>query len=379
VDPAAAREAARAYGRAVALDSGFALAWARLARAEVFRYQTGESSEGRDTVARSARRAADQALRLAPERPESHYALALVRSSLDLDPRGALEAARHAHALAPKDVDVLSLLAGTLAGLGRPDDALARFAEAARLDPRSVTVARRYANALTFQGRFREADSVASAALRLAPENLALLDVQVGSRLARGDTAGARAALRAALRHVAFGDLIRNTDVSGYLWTDDSLLALALGQPAAAFADDRPEALLELAWVQWSAGRYRDARVTADSAVPPLEAQRVRQPADPRVPALLMMAYAWTGRRDQALAELERWKALVHPERNTYAGTALVANHFVIDLLSGHPDALAWADSLLHQPGGLTPEVLRVYPGFAPLRSDPRFRRLAAN
>lgn len=95
------------------------------------------------------------------------------------------------------------------------------------------------------------------------------------------------------------------------------------------------------------------------------------------MPALLSIAYAWTRRRAQALAESERWRALVHPEPNTPARLGWLGQRFIIDLLSGDPGAVAWADSLLRE-RGLTPEMLRIYPGFAPLRNDPRFQRLVA-
>jgi predicted Zn-dependent protease len=353
----------------------FALAWARLARAELIRHRNGESSEGRDSVARTARRAADRALRLAPDRSEAYYAIADVRASLDLDGSGAVDALQHARALAPRDVDVLSVLAGLLARLGRPDEAAARFAEAARLDPRSIVVARDYASALLYLRNFQKADSAATAGLRIAPDNLALVDIQVTSQMARGDVAAARSALRTALRHVDFAELVRN--LSGNLWVDDSLLSLALRLPAAAFADDLPEGLLGLAFLQWSAGRYSEARANAESARPLLEAQAARRPADPRVPALLMMAYALTGRRPEALVQSERWRALVDPRPNTAAWTGWISQRAVIDMLTGDTvGAIAGVDSLLHMAGGLTSAVLRLNPWFAPLRGNPSFERL---
>jgi serine/threonine-protein kinase len=375
-DLASARQAAESYGQAVGLDSTFALAWARLARAELVRYENGESAEGRDSVARTARRAADRALRLAPDRPESYYAIAQVRASLDLDGIGAIDALQHARALAPTDVDVLSALAGNLAGIGRRDEAVARFAEAARLDPRSPTLARRYASALVGLRRFSEADSVATAGLRLAPDNLALVDALITARLALGDVPGTRAAFLAALHHVGFGKLVRSVDPTN-LWVDDSLLALALQLPPSAYSEDRPEGLLALASVQWVAGRHAEARANADSARPLLEAQAVRRPADPRVPALLMGAYAFTGRRPQALAEAQRWQALVQPEPNTNAWVGWVGQRSMIAMFTGDTaGALALLDSLLHLPGGLTRARLRIEPWFAPLRNDPRFQRL---
>lgn len=90
-----------------------------------------------------------------------------------------------------------------------------------------------------------------------------------------------------------------------------------------------------------------------------------------------MMAYAWTGRRSQALAESERWRALVHPEPNTTAWVGWVSQRAMIDMFTGDTaGAITKLDSLLHLPGGLTRAMLRVFPGFAPLRSDPRFQRL---
>jgi len=90
-----------------------------------------------------------------------------------------------------------------------------------------------------------------------------------------------------------------------------------------------------------------------------------------------MAAYAFTGRRPQALAQSERWRALVRPEPNTMAWVGLVGQRAMIDMLTGDTaGAVAWLDSLLHLPGELTPALLRIDPGLAPLRGNPRFEQL---
>src|SRR5439155_4639944 len=153
-DIVSARLASAAYREAVQRDPGFALAWARLARAEALRYNIGDQA---DSVRQGARGAADRALALAPNRAESHYAIGFIKGNIEGDDHAAADALERAWKLAPHDTDVLSLLGSFLAVLGRTDEAVARYAEAAKLDPRSVLVGRRYAAVLLNQRRFAEA------------------------------------------------------------------------------------------------------------------------------------------------------------------------------------------------------------------------------
>ena len=308
-DVVSARQAAAAYGEAVRRDPGFALAWARLGRAEVLRYNAGDQNE---TVLQNVRRAADRALALAPGRAEAYYLLGLMKSNLEGDPHGAAEALQQAWKLAPHDPDVLSMLGSFLADLGRNDEAVARYAEAARLDPRSVLVARRYADVLVDQRRFAEADSVASAGLRIAPDNSELIGNLVRARLARGDARGARAALRQALHHVDSSQFIAAQ--YNWAWLDDSLQALALRLPPAAFADDKAIGFLGIATVLWNAGRYDAAKAYGDSARVLLRAQVARDPENFFPHYALAFAEAIAGRRAEALAQAEQVRAIYRPE-----------------------------------------------------------------
>jgi serine/threonine-protein kinase len=373
-DIVAARAAAAAYREAVQLDPNFALAWARLGRAEALRYNSGDQA---DSVLQSARHASDRALALAPDRAESYYLQGFIKSNIDGDSHGAADALERAWKLAPHDPDVLSMLGSFVSVLGRTDEAVEHYAEAARLDPRSVLVARRYANVLLTQRRFAEADSVASAGLRIAPDNSDLVGSLLTARLARGDLAGARAALREFLQHVEPKQFIATQ--FGYVWLDDSLQALALRLPPSAYADVPAQGLLALSQVQWNAGRYDAARASADSARQPFAAQAASHPDDFWAHYALALAEGAGGRRAAALTEAERVRAIYRPEPGSPGWTAFVNLLLQIDLASGNKaGAVAWTDSLLHLPGPTTPASLKIDPLYAPLRGDPAFQKLMA-
>jgi eukaryotic-like serine/threonine-protein kinase len=373
-DVVSARLAAAAYREAVQRDPNFALAWARLGRAEALRYNSGDAT---DSVLQSARRARDRALALAPDRAEAYFADGFIKSNVDRDFDGAVEALERAAKLAPHDPDVLSMLGSFMSVLGRSDKAIARYSEAAKLDPRSVLVARRYANVLLIERRFEEADSVARAGLAIAPDNTDLIGSVLAARLARGDLVGARAALRESLQHVEPSQFIGAQ--FGWVWLDDSLQALALRLPPSAYADDRAQGLLALSQVQWNAGRYDAARASADSGRKVLAPHVANHPDDFVAHYDLALAEAAGGRRAEALAEAERVRAMFRPLPGSPGWTAYVTLLFQIDVASGNKaGAIAWTDSLLHLPGPTTPAWIGIDPVYATLRGELAFQKLLA-
>ncbi len=373
VDLESARRAAEAYSLAVARDSTFALAWARLARAAALVYGNGEHS---DSVARLAHSAADRALALAPNRAEPHYAIAFVEFNVErTTPYAGIEALERARTLAPTDTDVLSLLGITLGLVGRTDEALTCLAQAARLDPRSVLVARRYAPTLLALKRFAQADSLASSALPLAPDNLDLISTVIQSRLARGDVASARAALREATRHVPPEQVVFN--LSAHVWLDDSLQALGLRLPAAAYQAGMALGLITRSTVQWNAGQFAASRAAADSALPLIEAQSKAVPRDAGLHMGLAILYANNGRREDALREAQRARDILRPEPGSPVYGYWVGVRQAVDFQTGRTaDAVSWLDTLLRLPGATTREYLRIDPAYAPLRGRPDFERL---
>ena len=378
LDNEALRAATAAYGEAVRLDSTFGLAWARLAWAEAYRYVYYDGREPADTIAEAAKQAADRALTLAPELAQTYQAMGMVRGIIYTDEGGLISAFERARTLAPHDVNILSQLAVELPEVGRYEEAVALAAEAARLDPRSPLAARRQAYVLVWSGRFAAGDSVAAAALQIAPDNFLLIKFAAWAPLAQGDVPRARAVLHGALAHVSARRLV--TELPDMVWLmDDSVRALALRLPPQAFSQDRAGGLLAVVRINWAEGRYAVARAYADSARPLLERQVEQLPTVEGLHSSLAITYAALGRCAEAVQEADRMRVFGGYERKGKGWHTLAFYRVAIGVLCGdYAGAVTWADTLVHSLGPGTRASLRVDPNFAPLRGRPDFERLVA-
>ena len=102
--------------------------------------------------------------------------------------------------MAPNNVDLLYSAGLAEQSLGRWDTALQHFRRAYTLNPRSVTAARTLAYALLFRCAPRRGSCGRRSALALEPNVVELVHTKVMMLLAQGDLAGARAAIRSALK-----------------------------------------------------------------------------------------------------------------------------------------------------------------------------------
>jgi TolB-like protein/Tfp pilus assembly protein PilF len=123
------------FEESVALEPGFALAWAGLSRARIF------SSRTRPTEAQAlARQAALEAVKLDGSSSEARIALGLVRLYADWDWEGARRELESAVALDPGSPEGHFYLAQALGAAGALDDAVASARRAKELDPFSPLI-----------------------------------------------------------------------------------------------------------------------------------------------------------------------------------------------------------------------------------------------
>ena len=376
VNPPTLRASLTYYEQAVALDSGFAEAWSRLAQAQsAYYYNVTPNPASAD----AAKRAAEKAMVLAPGRAESHHALGAYYYSVRGDNQRALAAVEEGLRLAPDNVELLGLAALAEQGQGRWDAAVKYLERAHTLDPRSFTTARRLAQSLLRLRRYPEALAAADAGLAVAPTNLDLIENKAMVYLAQGDLAGAQGVVHAAPAEVEPTALV--AEFGNYwdlFWVlDDAQQQLLLRLPPSVYDGDRGAWGIVRAQTYYVRGDRSRARIYADSARLGAEETLRATPDDAQRHAFLGLALAYLGRKAEAMKAGERAVALIPASRDGYIGPYL--QHLLVRtyLLVGEPEkALDRLEPLLRMPYFLSPGWLKIDPAFEPLRTNPRFRKL---
>jgi eukaryotic-like serine/threonine-protein kinase len=156
------------FEQAIKLDSGYAPAWAGLARARSVQADRGylHAEEGY----RKAREAAERALALDPNSAEAHAAMGWIKRSHDWDWAGADASYQRALALEPGNATVVRGAAVLAATLGRLEEAMVLDRRSIELDPLSPANIANLGNHASFAGRLEEAAGAYKKALELSPE-----------------------------------------------------------------------------------------------------------------------------------------------------------------------------------------------------------------
>jgi TolB-like protein len=372
------RRALAQYEQAVALDPGFALAWAQLSLSHSAAFRGDNVPSPQD--AEGAKKAAERALELAPGMPEGHVALGNYHLWVRNDPAKAFEAFSRGLTLAPDDALLLRGLARAERAEGRWEEALAHLRRVRELDPRSWQGERQLAYTLLLLRRTGEAREASDRGLALAPANLTLLSDKAMTFLQEGDLAGARAVLAAAPKEVEPTALVAAFAVGDDLhWVlDDAQREVLLRLTPGAFDGHRATWGLVLAQAWALRGDQAKSREYAEEARKGFAAQLAEAPRGMEPHVFLGLALAYLGRKAEAVREGEASVALVpiakEPVSGPYVQHQLVRIHI---LVGNHEKALDLLEPLLKVPYHLTPGWLRIDPNFDPLRGNPRFDKLA--
>src|SRR5438874_1748013 len=164
-------EALAAYQRAVELDAKFALAWAGVARANIWycNFATEGGLKSFDAHLSAGREATARALAIEPDLPDALFALSMIQVNFDFDWKGAGETLRKALALAPQDPELLAEAGNLAAAPGEMASALDFYRRAVAADPVNAQARSFLAGYLAVAKQYEEARAEYARAIELNP------------------------------------------------------------------------------------------------------------------------------------------------------------------------------------------------------------------
>jgi TolB-like protein/Tfp pilus assembly protein PilF/predicted Ser/Thr protein kinase len=377
------------FQEAVKLDPSFALAWARLSCAQSESYWLGLDPSPAGLAA--AKDAADRALALDPNLPETHLALGYYRYYGQRDYTGGLAEFQQAERGLPNNVDVIKAIGLIQRRLGHWDETIVALRRIIELDPRDIDAYNTLAVTYSALRRFPEALATVDRALALEPANTDALGLKASVFWATGDLQAVEPLLaNPGTEPLMPGSAMIPVRGVQALFQRRYAAAIEIFSSAVAAKTKRGEPSdnekLFLGLSQQRAGDVASARATYEDA-----AQDIRRKLEKVAPdsyaaaethAALGWAYAGLGEAASAIDEGQ--KAMVtHPtSKDPFGGPEEEDRMARICALLGDADhAIPILKRLLQIPYGdaITPALLRLDPMFDPLRNDPRFQKLVAS
>ena len=368
------------YKNAVELDPDFAHAHVKLSMLNTRMYFFGRNRDEERLA--DARTYIERALELRPDLPDAHMALAFYYYWGYLDYERALEIFESLQKARPNISP--ELLGYIKRRQGKWEESLRFMKEAFRLNPRYSQLA--YEIGLSYLGlrRYKQAEEWFGQALSITPDRLSPQLGKVAIRvLSKGDTQEARTILKTTPSHpltdymwFTLGMIDRN-----YQEVSDRLASLTYdsyqGQQFYFNKD------LVYASVYHMLKDSKRQRTYAESARQVIEKAIREHSGDPRHHAALGLAYAYKGRKDEAIREGNLAVTLLPVLKDAAAGPIYVLNLVRIYTLVGEYDqAIQQLKHLLSIPSSeylwqlVSVPLLNIDPMWDPLRDHPEFQGL---
>ena len=362
------------------MDPAFALAWARLSYAQSNSYWIGHDPSPAQLAA--AKDAADHALALDPNLPETHLALGYYRYYGQRDFTRGLEEFQQAEKGLPNNVDITNAIAFIQRRLGHWEEAIAGLRRTIELDPRNTNAYNELATTYRSLRRFPEALETLDRVLAWDPTNADALTTKAQVFWAMGDLQ----AVEPLLGNPGTDPRIRGIQ---HLWQRRYAAAIEIFSKEIAIHAKRGESVgdarLFLGLSQQCAGDVATARATCQNAVQDIQRdlEKVAPDSSPAagMHAALGQAYAVLGEAASAIAEGEKAMAMCPTSEDPLDGPGMEDNMATIYALLGDADhAIPILKRLLQIPysDAITPAWLRLDRGWDQIRNDPRFQELAA-
>ena len=372
------QESVELLNEAIARDPNFALAYCLLTDVHLYIYRFG-ADQSPERLAQ-AKRAAETALRLAPDLPESHLAQAqyYYNGLRDYEKAQAeLTAAPPSPAGRAKFFDLTAL---TERRLGHWKEALRNGEKAWELDPHDPFIPVEVIQSYMSLKKYPEAEKLADKATKLITTPMTpFWSLKAECILAQGDPTRARAFLETTVPPSAQG---RHTELARVAFYErrfgDAFDQLEAARKAPMGPRGADIDLMEGTFAR-AQGDAERAKQAFERARVSLEASLQKRPDDSLATSNLSWAYAGLQRKEDALRLSQRSVQLVPSWRDAMEGPSYASMQAMINAWVGETDiAIQQLGGIVKQASGPSYGELKFDPGWDDLRSDPRFEELTA-
>src|ERR1700736_3311554 len=369
------------YERSVQLDPAFALAWARLSRANAQVYFGGLDS----TPARrdATERALNTAQKLQPNSPETLLAQAYYQYWVLRDYELAKATFGRVRELLPGSSETPAALALIARRQGQWDKSVAYWEQTLALDPRNTQwlglAAQTYSMIRQFPAALKTYDRV----LDIIPNDPDTVASEAKIYQAEGNLEQA-GKLLAGVNVQTHSFPVVGTKVNQLFLERHCDEAIRLIQSRLTESRDlsgleRLFAPFFLVFAQECAGDIAGARATAQQLLPPLDTLVKTDPDSPPIAAGLSLVHAFFGEKDAGKKKAERAITLLPSAKDAVDGPSFEEQLAFVEALVGDKNrAISTLQHLLEIPYSdcVTPALLKLDPKWDPLRADPRFQKL---
>jgi TolB-like protein/Tfp pilus assembly protein PilF len=368
------------YEQSVQLDPAFAVAWARLSRANAQLYFSGMDT----TAARrdATERALSTAQKLQPNSPETLLAQAYYQYWVQRDYELAKATFGRVRDLLPGSSDVPGALALIARRQGQWDQSVAYWEQTLALDPRNTQWLAKAAETYAMLRQFPAALKTYDRVLDLVPNDPDTLASEAAIYQAEGNLEQAGKLLASVNA--------QTPSLTAFLPKVNQLLLERHFDEAIRLIHSRLtsrdlpefERLFEplfLVIAQKYAGDVSGARAIAQPMLSPLETVGKKAPDNPFFALGLSEIHAALGEKDAAIKEAERATMLLPSGKDAVDGPSYEEHLAAIEAeFDDKNRAIPRLQHLLTIPyiNCLTPALLRLDPKWDPLRGDPRFQKL---
>jgi TolB-like protein/Flp pilus assembly protein TadD len=382
-------EARSSYERAVQLDPNFAIAWARLSRAESLSYVAHDDTHGA-LAARvdAAKSALENAQRLEPNSPETLLALGYYQYRVLRDFGAAKTTFERIKKMLPAGSESPYALGRVAQMEGHWDQTILYFEQALTLDPGNVELIGVAAFNYAVLKQFPAALKLYDRALDIKPNDPELMALKASIYQAQGKLQEAARFLSGVNEEIPNENTFQ-TKITQLRLERNYLEAVRLFQARPTqfhFDSDNEKAFDQLAFalMQRLAGDAAGAKSTAERARSTLEQLCRDQPDNANLASMLSQANAAIGEKDAALKEAERAITLSASVKDQVNKPAAEENLALIQTIFGENSrAISTLTRLLETPYSswlygtpVTPALLRLDPLWDPLRADAAFQKL---